>query len=353
MLTPVDIENKEFGKAFRGYDIYEVEEFMKTIVTDYERIYRENANLKEKNAMLAETIQNYKGMEETMQNAIIVAQRTAEDIKKNAYERAENILTEARGRANEAIANADKTIGDLEKTFLGIQGDMDTFRARMSALLTTYMKLLEDVPSYEVKHIERPFEENVVAQNEDNKQEPVIPQRMDIENEPVKQYAAREIKTEEVPEEQIYTGRTANPVIEQLMKERAQEKVSEDTRPVQPVQAAQAVRQEEEPQQIEKTEQSLKEKNPGTVTEADLEALRPQEPPKKMFARQGEQDADLEEIAKQEEPAFGHDFNKELVFEVKKQTVDTGAKEKEITLNLDKGEGDSTEYFDVFKDDSL
>lgn len=25
MITPVDLENKEFGKAFRGYDIDEVE----------------------------------------------------------------------------------------------------------------------------------------------------------------------------------------------------------------------------------------------------------------------------------------------------------------------------------------
>lgn len=48
MLTPVDIENKEFNKSFRGYDIDEVEEFLQTLVTDYEKLYRENASLKEK-----------------------------------------------------------------------------------------------------------------------------------------------------------------------------------------------------------------------------------------------------------------------------------------------------------------
>ena len=58
MLTPIDIENKEFTKAFRGYDIYEVEEFMKNRVADYEKLYRENAELKEKNAMLGDTIGN-------------------------------------------------------------------------------------------------------------------------------------------------------------------------------------------------------------------------------------------------------------------------------------------------------
>ena len=44
----VFVENKEFTKAFRGYDIYEVEEFMKGLVADYEKLYRDNAELKEK-----------------------------------------------------------------------------------------------------------------------------------------------------------------------------------------------------------------------------------------------------------------------------------------------------------------
>ena len=46
MLTPVDIENKEFTKTFRGYDVYEVDEYMKDLVADYEKLYRENAELK-------------------------------------------------------------------------------------------------------------------------------------------------------------------------------------------------------------------------------------------------------------------------------------------------------------------
>lgn len=155
MLTPVDIENKEFGKAFRGYDIDEVEEFLQNLVVDYEKLYRENASLKEKNAMLQETIGNYRGMEETMQNAIIAAQRTAEDIKRNAYHRAENITREAQTRANESIASADKTIQELENSYLALQGEVDAYRARMRSLLETNLKLLDDMPRVEIKSIDR------------------------------------------------------------------------------------------------------------------------------------------------------------------------------------------------------
>ncbi len=146
MLTPVDIENKEFTKAFRGYDIYEVEEFMKSLVADYERLYRENGELKEKNALLNDAIGNYKGMEETMQNAILVAQRTAEDIKQNAYERSETIVKDAERRAAEAVNNANRSISHLEKTYLSMQREMNGFKAKMSALLSTYMQLLNELP---------------------------------------------------------------------------------------------------------------------------------------------------------------------------------------------------------------
>ena len=146
MLTPVDIENKEFTKTFRGYDVYEVDEYMKDLVADYEKLYRENAELKEKNALLNEAIGNYKGMEETMQNAILVAQRTAEDTKKNAYERAETITKDAERRAAEIISKANQAIANLEKTYLGMQSEMNGFKAKMSALLSTYMQLLSELP---------------------------------------------------------------------------------------------------------------------------------------------------------------------------------------------------------------
>lgn len=146
MLTPVDIENKEFTKAFRGYDIYEVEEFMKDLIKDYEKLYRDNAELKEKNAVLSETISSYKGMEETMQNAILVAQRTAEDIKQNAYERSETIIKEAERKAADTVNNANRSISNLEKTYLNMQREMNGFKAKMNSLLSTYMQLLSDLP---------------------------------------------------------------------------------------------------------------------------------------------------------------------------------------------------------------
>lgn len=46
-LSPLDIHNKVFGKAFRGYDEEEVNEFLVVVGKEYEKVYKENLELKE------------------------------------------------------------------------------------------------------------------------------------------------------------------------------------------------------------------------------------------------------------------------------------------------------------------
>ena len=46
MLTPLDIENKRFPTKFKGYDDAEVDAFLDEITIDYEKLYKENAELR-------------------------------------------------------------------------------------------------------------------------------------------------------------------------------------------------------------------------------------------------------------------------------------------------------------------
>ena len=48
MLTPMDIHNKEFKRVFRGYSEEDVDAFMNNIAGDYEKVYREYCELKER-----------------------------------------------------------------------------------------------------------------------------------------------------------------------------------------------------------------------------------------------------------------------------------------------------------------
>ena len=79
MLAPIEIENKEFKKVLRGYKEEEVDEFLDLVKEDYEQLYRENAELKEKVRLYQDQINKYENIEETLNATLITAQRAAED----------------------------------------------------------------------------------------------------------------------------------------------------------------------------------------------------------------------------------------------------------------------------------
>ena len=47
MLTPLDIENKKFQKQMmNGYNVDEVDDFLDEITVDYEKLYKDNTELR-------------------------------------------------------------------------------------------------------------------------------------------------------------------------------------------------------------------------------------------------------------------------------------------------------------------
>lgn len=157
MITPVDLENKEFKKSFRGYDMEEVESFLGELVKDYSRIYRENASMKDKNAILNDAVENYKGMEETMRSAIISAQRTSDEIIRNAHEQADNIIKDAKVRAQEILNDMDGRIQALNRECAEIEGRSSLLRAKLRTVLNTYLQMLDELPEEkeDTKRIEK------------------------------------------------------------------------------------------------------------------------------------------------------------------------------------------------------
>lgn len=101
MLTPVDIHNKEFKRGFRGYNMEEVDDFLDQVVNDYEKLYRENSQLKKEIELNAKQLDQYHQLEKNLQDTLLVAQRTAEEVTTTANQRAD----ETRAAAKQAADN--------------------------------------------------------------------------------------------------------------------------------------------------------------------------------------------------------------------------------------------------------
>jgi len=142
-LTPLDIHNKEFGRAFRGYDEDEVNEFLDKVIKDYEGIIRENRNLEEKLAIMEERLNHFQNIEESLSKSIIVAQETAEEVKQNARKESQLIVKEAEKNAdriiNEALSKSRRISMEIDE----MQKQASVFRARFRSMIQAQQELLE------------------------------------------------------------------------------------------------------------------------------------------------------------------------------------------------------------------
>ncbi|WP_051531028.1 DivIVA domain-containing protein [Clostridiisalibacter paucivorans] len=144
MLTPLDIQNKEFEKGFRGYKEPEVDSFLDEIITDYEKTYNENKELKEKVAMLNDQIKHYNDIEETLQNTLVVAQRTAEDVNINSKNKADQIIKEAEIEARKIIENAHDEVVKIQRKYEEIKKDIIVFKTRFRTLLKSQLDTFDE-----------------------------------------------------------------------------------------------------------------------------------------------------------------------------------------------------------------
>ena len=115
MLTPLDIENKRFSKTIKGYNVDEVDDFLDQVTLDYERLYKENAELINQIDENKKDLEHYRKVEHTLQNTLVMAQTTAEDIKANAQSRAEQIIRDAQSEAKRATEEITKQEFDIRK----------------------------------------------------------------------------------------------------------------------------------------------------------------------------------------------------------------------------------------------
>lgn len=78
------MKTKNSGRSLKGYNVSEVDDFLDELTVEYERLYKENAELKEKIETNQKDLEHYRSVEHTLQNTLVMAQTTAEDIKKMA-----------------------------------------------------------------------------------------------------------------------------------------------------------------------------------------------------------------------------------------------------------------------------
>ncbi|MFV0249784.1 MAG: DivIVA domain-containing protein [Bacilli bacterium] len=146
---------EKFTRTIRGYDPDQVNSFLDKIISQVEgmvadiktkdskimelqKLELENKNLKEK-------LNQYERMEGTFSKAILMAQKTSEQIKVNAHGESETIIENAKKNANriinEALLKAEKT----EQEANMLRRNITIFKRRVKEIVEAQLNVIDEL----------------------------------------------------------------------------------------------------------------------------------------------------------------------------------------------------------------
>jgi cell division initiation protein len=143
-ITPVDIQHKAFKKALQGYDRTEVDQFLDEVIETLEDDAQHRAALEAEIADLKERISHFKAMEESLHNTLVLAQRTADEVKASAHKEADLIREQARLASEREIASYNDAIADVRREHQRAIEAAEKAKSELRSLLTTHLSLLEN-----------------------------------------------------------------------------------------------------------------------------------------------------------------------------------------------------------------
>ena len=82
MLSPLDLKNKMMEpKKRKYYDKDETDDYLELVMEQYKQLYDENLELQKNVKSLNDGVQYYRSIENTMQKALVLAEKTAKETK--------------------------------------------------------------------------------------------------------------------------------------------------------------------------------------------------------------------------------------------------------------------------------
>jgi cell division initiation protein len=118
--TPVELRHVQFPRSvFRGYSRRAVDELLPDVVTSFEDVWRERADLADRVEQLDADLTRHKELEELMRKTLVSAERSSVELKEQARREADLIVaeahTEARSVTRRAASERERLEGELRR----------------------------------------------------------------------------------------------------------------------------------------------------------------------------------------------------------------------------------------------
>jgi cell division initiation protein len=145
-ITVVDIQHRTFKRALQGYDRTDVDQFLDEVIESLEDEASARAALEAEIADLKERISHFKAMEESLQSTLLLAQRTADEVKAAAHKEADLIKQEARLQSEREIGSLSDRVDEARREHQRMLDICEKSKSEIRSLLLSHLSLIDRTP---------------------------------------------------------------------------------------------------------------------------------------------------------------------------------------------------------------
>jgi cell division initiation protein len=142
-VTPLEIQKHEFTRKWKGFDPVEVETFLALIAEDLEEIVRSNADLTTRVERLTEENAEHRERERILKETLLTAQVASETIRAQAQKQAELSIREAQVNAERLTHSALQRSADIEKAIQELKLHRANFRLQLQKMIELFQQVLD------------------------------------------------------------------------------------------------------------------------------------------------------------------------------------------------------------------
>jgi len=151
---------EKFNRTLRGYDPEEVNSFLDQIINRVEQMVididnkdEEIKNLKaqlDETSKLREKLEQYERMEDTLNRAIMMAQKTSDQLKIAAHRESEILLDDAKKNANRIVNEALMRAEKIENDSMTLKRNVNIFKRRLKDIVESQLEVIEEIDKVEL-----------------------------------------------------------------------------------------------------------------------------------------------------------------------------------------------------------
>jgi cell division initiation protein len=142
-LTPDGLKSIKLDKAFRGYDPSVVDQLLRELSTSLEGLYAERTSLQRQVQDLEKDLAEHREAQSLMRDALVSAQRAADELRERTQKECGEILERARADASEIVSQAARNRERAESEVHRLRAQEQELRASYKVLLAAALDRLE------------------------------------------------------------------------------------------------------------------------------------------------------------------------------------------------------------------